>query len=800
MSLKIWLPLDGSLNEKIGGRSFTKKGSALSYYDGKIGKTVFFGGGSDQLIHQLSSDDINTINSLSEFTIACWVRLETNQAGWGQILTFGDEGTSWNNIRIGFDNQPKNEADGSTPRTHFSVSNGSSNTSYQCYSDSSLEDWEWHHLIGTFKNGQLTMYVDGVAQQNTGTATFSPTLATTSYVMVGGNSSEKPRCYLNDVRFYDHCLSPREIKLLAQGLVVHYKLETYTPNLLINANQYTYSTPLIKTSSSKDGYSTTDMYCQVVPGETYYFSCETDGQWYEHNTSGVDPSNKYATLWFYLTRTYDPSNTGYDNPICLTKAMGDGRWIYTIPEGYNGLRVRTNTYSNGTDAVTIKFWNFHLNKGNAIVPMSQQEIDCSGYGNHGTRSADFNPDFSSPRYKNCAIFENNKYIKCPTRSYGGMKNTYTFSYWAKHGTGTSMDGKMVWGFHDGGALDVYPSGGYLTWNTGDGGTNLFKNNGTSIPYPTDGLWHHYVITGNGSRTLLYIDGNYKGQAITYKPIPDSGTLFLSGWNANEDYYRWNGGQISDFRLYATALSAVAVKELYQSSISLLDNGTLQCSEIVESPTNLKFKENGIVQVNSINEVIKLSEIKTKTLSDGSLWGRIFYHKNNGGKTLFTSAAEVLHTTSTDKFSRLDWLPYFKGNHAKYEFLLTYPSLVDGTNLSNQYNRWKQTYAPQDNWLGNGDGSRNANGYEAIHIDWSGQFWGGLVRQNGVSTDVTSCYIDGSSYHTNWFYAIGASTSWGGGIPGPHESIGVTETELWVRLDTNIKLFNQAISVQQIYEL
>jgi hypothetical protein len=138
------------------------------------------------------------------------------------------------------------------------------------------------------------------------------------------------------------------------------------------------------------------------------------------------------------------------------------------------------------------------------------EADCSGYGWHATKSSGFTFSSNSPRYNNCTDFYSNKYIKCPTRSFAHMKDTYTFSYWAKHGSGTSMDGKMVWGFHDGGYLDVYPSGGYLTWNTGDGGTNLFKNNGTSIPYPTDGLWHHYAITGNGSQTLLYIDGNYKG--------------------------------------------------------------------------------------------------------------------------------------------------------------------------------------------------------------------------------------------------------------------------------------------------
>jgi hypothetical protein len=41
-------------------------------------------------------------------------------------------------------------------------------------------------------------------------------------------------------------------------------------------------------------------------------------------------------------------------------------------------------------------------------------------------------------------------------------------------------------------------------------------------------------------------------------------------------------------------------------------------------------------------------MKIKTLSDGSVWTRIFYHKNNAGKTLFTSYDEVMYTNTTFK--------------------------------------------------------------------------------------------------------------------------------------------------------
>jgi hypothetical protein len=81
MSLKIWLPLNGSLEEKINNKTFTNTNATIDNA-GKIGKCYYFNG-SAQLIHTLSSSDISKINNLSEFTIACWVKLDSTQSTWG---------------------------------------------------------------------------------------------------------------------------------------------------------------------------------------------------------------------------------------------------------------------------------------------------------------------------------------------------------------------------------------------------------------------------------------------------------------------------------------------------------------------------------------------------------------------------------------------------------------------------------------------------------------------------------------------------------------------------------------------
>ena len=823
MSLQVWLPLNGSLENK--GLSDLK--FQIVNYNNAITSAASGGKIVPGLYKRTTKETADYIISNKSITLSgdvtmcCWAKVTgVGYAGSANGI-FGQHGHLTGGLGITMKDVSSTDLRMSVNTGLYGDSGASDRTFCTYYGSTNIYN-AWHHLCLTYNSStkQLRMYVDGNLETITGYGNYI-TLAGNSTVArpiilfawstdhLGGYIPHyRPPCELNDVRVYDHCLSPREVKLLAQGLVAHYKLESTAPNLLINANKYTSSSPLIRTNSSTDGYELTDMYCQVVPGRTYYFSCKTDGQWYQHNTSGVSPSNKYATVWFYLTYNYNPDATAWDGDVsigtkCFTKTEGEGVWSFTIPAGYNGLKVRTNTYSDGTNPVTIKFWDFHLSDSTFIT----QRYDCSGYGNHGTCSASFKYDYNSPRYKNCANFSDNKHISIPSRSYDGMKNSYTFSYWAKI---NEIHGKMTFGFTNGNRLNVFPwsnesnpdaapAKSWFNWNTNDSAQNPFKKNGTNVLIsPYNGAWHHYTITGNGSASILYIDGEYAGTALNYRAI--TGTqIILSGYDTSANY-KWNNGQISDFRIYATALSAAAVKELYQSSISFLDNGTLQTSEIIEASTDLKFKENGITQANNISESIRLNEIATKTLSDGSLWGRVFYHNNVNGTVLFTSAAEVLHTTQTNKFSRLDWLPYFKGNHEKYEFLLTYPSLVDGTNLSTQYNRWRQNKAPQEEWLGDGDGSLNATGYEEISISWRDYNWGGLVRQNANANSITSCYIDGSTNHGNWYYAIGASSAWGGGVPGPHGSIGVSATELWVRLDTNIKMFNNAIQTTQIYEL
>ena len=80
---------------------------------------------------------------------------------------------------------------------------------------------------------------------------------------------------------------------------------------------------------------------------------------------------------------------------------------------------------------------------------------------------------------------------------------------------------------------------------------------------------------------MYIDGvlqENRSDINNYWSYSDS--MLEIGNRSNGTSYPWKG-QISDFRVYATALSAEDIKELYNTSAYVLDNGTLLTYSVEE---------------------------------------------------------------------------------------------------------------------------------------------------------------------------------------------------------------------------
>lgn len=137
-------------------------------------------------------------------------------------------------------------------------------------------------------------------------------------------------------------------------------LETPSSSIF-NGTKYTKGNPCILTGTSKDIIATTDNYAKVTPKKTYYLCCKCNKDWSSSHGYSNTSAGK-ATIWLYMSKTFNESNMGYDSPVLFTSTsmVADGVWKYTIPDGYNMARVRLNTYSDGSETVSIKFWDIAL--------------------------------------------------------------------------------------------------------------------------------------------------------------------------------------------------------------------------------------------------------------------------------------------------------------------------------------------------------------------------------------------------------------------------------------------------------
>ena len=238
MSLRVWLPLNGSLENKgLDDITVTNNGATVDN-NGKIGKCYSFGASSYLKIPLSKLSEYST----TTFSMCLWAKVPSPTSGNKQLLHIG-KGSGWANNRFTILYQ------GSTTvsRIVTSISDGSSYGAYSCYADIPIDTWI--HIASVFDNRKLKLYINGELK-NTYNTTYDLSFTSIEALGVGGapNGAELLKSgYINDVRIYDHALSPLEVKHIAQGLILHYPLNRNgwgnenlalnTHNLNLNSNK-----------------------------------------------------------------------------------------------------------------------------------------------------------------------------------------------------------------------------------------------------------------------------------------------------------------------------------------------------------------------------------------------------------------------------------------------------------------------------------------------------------------------------------------------------------------------------------
>ena len=307
-------------------------------------------------------------------------------------------------------------------------------------------------------------------------------------------------------------------------------------------------------------------------------------------------------------------------------------------------------------------------------------------------------------------------------------------------------------------------------------------------YGASGYWPIANVKEIGGGTSTRSDGGIK------KTLPNDYTHYelrftlRSSGNANINKYVL-------FRVYGGNTAYIKNVKFYKinsANITINPNGGTYNG----STATQNFSEKIGNQINIANPTRSGYTfggwLPTKQAYDAT-WAEVFYHNSHTGTVLFSNAsdwAEAKSTDGVDKYSILGQLEKFRANTSQtFEFLLDYDE------LANKYNRWRQTANPATTTVANGDGSANAPGYNkdftGAHLDWTGNYWGGLAKSTSDAT-----FINGSVGHGNWFYAIGAKQIWGGnnpGIPGPNGTNINEGIHLWVKVNDDLSNITQAVT-------
>lgn len=626
MGLQVWLPLKGSLQNQ-GLAKITSASGVPSYKTpGKLGNNALN-------LKTRITFVCPALANLQTFSVAFWGLAgssNTLTTNWQDLLGFADVSSGGT---AGTFRWETTYASSSGIHWHDNATNAFVNGSHNHI----LVKDTWVHCCVVFDNaaGKIYSYDNGVLTQ--------------THDHLGGKFNSTGTFYLGetnniegmiqDVRFYDHALSAKEVEEISKGLILHYKLDN---NGFGNENYWGNGKPLRDGSCSGELITmfarTNSAYASVptfTPNEyieTKFLSTRTpveDGgiqfqklQRYsetfnsmcpilEHLKTGEHFTISYelyvtspVNVRFHLNKVLDGTSIKVQPDINLIQISTLNAWTKVsqsieIPSSYDESNITTESRlgmyisireilgTTSSGEVTIRIRNIKFEKSQVATAWTPARadfghssdniiFDSSGYNNNGSITGSLETITSSPRYDCTTHFSaTDQKIKISNLSTTGFTNSYSFAWWEKISSVTPMH----WGFADGVRLNGMYTG--RLWNTGDGSNNPLYNPGTTtqVTTPTANVWHHWVMTGNGTKCLVYQDGELWAEAKTYKPITGT-TIYINGWDAGTNYSS-NNASMSDFRIYSTALTAEQVKELYNTSTTIDKNGNIYARELVE---------------------------------------------------------------------------------------------------------------------------------------------------------------------------------------------------------------------------
>ena len=397
MALQIWLPLDGTLENKGCANVTVVNNGATVDTAGKIGSCYSFDGSDDYISIVCPKLNATFSGGTQPFSVAMWV----NHADSSRAILMGAYGLP------------------NTPNNSFFNLELSTAHAYR-FDWKANPDWypnntnvgsaTWSHVVCTYDGTQVKIYLNGSL-----TATRSGTLATLEYAgpyYLGRDSRTGTTAFngkMNDFRVYDHCLSAAEVKEISQGLVLHYKLDSIAldgktivdssgyghhgkivniATVVEDSPRYSYSTYLPNANSmincGRGGMVTDSITINIwnnYESTGQPLSCAQTGGWnFPMNPMkfqiyidgfgyGTQPNSSFTpTLgeWFMMTAVYDRINQKkqiYINGQLAGEVVGEGSSGLIKYHAKNNIWIgaeATTSSTSATDGMIGKFSDFRI--------------------------------------------------------------------------------------------------------------------------------------------------------------------------------------------------------------------------------------------------------------------------------------------------------------------------------------------------------------------------------------------------------------------------------------------------------
>ena len=603
--LCLWLPFTDGTTKNYGLTNMDVVDYGTSVYDqGKLGKCrSFVGNGYLQLSNAFG------IESGKDFSCCYWIKEISNN-----ILSKFRVVYQCGNLIIG---HYGNKFD------IYSITGNTLDLTYVC------DTTEWVHCCMTYQssNNTVTIYINGVKCSTSQPKNLTGLSGTTA--LIGKRSSETYlfEGYLNDFRIYNTCLSPRQVKEISEGLVCHYPLgegdgKIGGRNLIKNGKGN------VKAGFFKNFPTVTDEYGEfTLKSKKTYKGIILDGFVYEcrdypvgekytwsydimYTAWNFPTGSNRGELWMGQRYVNAPSGetatgawrgvTQHNLPVVGQNGCELNKWYHvkqtvTIPQqassnvGQQGIISFYNSNANVEASFTARIKNVKFEKSSTATswtPAPEDDAsfydnviyDTSGYCNNGSVTDSTCPTWSSdtPRYKGSYVFNGNKQVIDTPNVF--HQEDITISFWFKRlkDTNTRQFLFTIWeGFSCELTADDIP---------------LFRI-ATDVSHAVDALsdkkitvndgWTHFCgVYKNGEYSKIYINGQLKKSVSSASKIYwNIHSSKIGIYNSLNTYYN---GQISDVRIYATALSDSDILELYQSSASVDNNGNLMLAgEVIE---------------------------------------------------------------------------------------------------------------------------------------------------------------------------------------------------------------------------